>query len=284
MPNNDRMSDDAEPIVENKRKPKMGDASQAPLIPSVSVDVITGLRPGSIPDLVAKKTDRKATRGLKKRAKLEMEETVGKVNRDEIVRMKQRIPGIKTMPASKAGKRKSRVLKDQIPLKTSAVKHPGEGYVRLQLEAENGNIKIVGVKRVEGPMIESRQVRSGLVYEVVRKGERVSMGQIPDAGERRGFPHPDPSPGQEGHSIVKDPIVSFMIRVPLKEFSAAKAKQLDVSLFRVKDAVRQKITDTVPLREQLSNELRDKARLKGIKMDQLDGDVVKQLRKALSRR
>jgi hypothetical protein len=158
-----------------------------------------------------------------------------------------------------------------------------KGYVRLRLEAEDGVIRVVGIKHVEGDLTQSKKVRSGLVYEVVRRGKRVAMGQIPDSGQRRSFPHPDPKPGQEGHAIQDIPVVRFTARIPSAEFSTARVKQLDVSLLRVKDVVRQDIIDVVPLRQQLSHELRNVASMPRIREDALPRSVAKQLRAVLRR-
>jgi hypothetical protein len=278
MANKDRMIKNGEIIVEDERKRSMG--TGAPIRRSVSIDAITGLRPLSnpVPQVVVTTGNLPGRRRLT-RARLLMPQQVGTITREEISR--RTLPGLKTMPTVRGDRRPQGKLKDQVPLRQEPTDAVKEGYVRLRLEARDGEIRVVGVKHVDGALTQPQRVRSGLVYEVVRRGKRVAMGQIPDSGQKRSFPHPDPKPGQEGHAISELPEVRFTARIPASEFSASKVPQLDISLLRVKAAVRKDIIGTEPLRQQFPQELRDVATLHRIREADLPRSVARELRAVL---
>jgi hypothetical protein len=275
MANKDRMIKNGEIIIENERKPKMG--TGAPIARRVSIDVVTGLRPDSLPVPLTPITSRARPRLT--RAKVLMPSEVKDMTREEISR--RTTAGLKTMAPVRRERPSRRKLKDQVPRKAEPSTTGKETYVSLRLEARDGEIQVVGVKQVEGALTHAKKVKSGLVYEVVRRGKRIAMGQIPDYGQKRSFPHPDPKPGQEGHAISELPTVRFTARIPAKEFSATSIKQFDISLMRVKEMVRKDVVDTIPLREQMRNELRDVATMKRIKEDKLPRPVARQLKSVL---
>lgn len=278
MANKDRMVKDGEIIVEDERKRSMG--TGAPRVRRFSIDAVTGLRPLSNPVPQVVVTPGTSPRGPRiTGAKLLMPQQVGNITREEINR--RTLPGMKKMPTVRSDGRRRGKLKDQVPLRQEPTDAVKEGYVRLRLEARDGEIRVVGVKHVDGALTQPQKVRSGLVYEVVRRGKRVAMGQIPDSGQKRSFPHPDPVPGQEGHAISELPEVRFTARIPASEFSASKVPQLDVSLLRVKEAVRKDIIGTEPLRKQFPQELRSVATLQRIREADLPRSVARELRAVL---
>ncbi len=280
MANKDRMIKKGAIIIEDERKRTMG--TDTPIARRVSIDAITGLRPISNPlSHVVTTTGSPRIRPTLTRARLLMPREVGSMTREEINR--RTVTGLKTMPAIRRVSASRRKLEDQVPIKQEPTAAAKDGYVRLRLEALDGVIRVVGIKHVDGALTQAKKVKSGLVYEVVRRGKRVAMGQIPDSGQKRSFPHPDPKPGQEGHAISELPEIRFTARIPASEFSTARVKQLDVSLMRVKEAVRKDIVSTVPLRQQFQHELRDVATMPRIKESDLPRPVVKQLKAVLRR-
>ena len=55
---------------------------------------------------------------------------------------------------------------------------PKEGYVRLRVLVQDGELSVVGAKFVEGPLAAMSVFHSGLVYEMTLGSRRVASGAI----------------------------------------------------------------------------------------------------------
>lgn len=153
-----------------------------------------------------------------------------------------------------------------------------DGYVRVRMHVENGEITVIGAKAVEGPLTVQERVQAELVFEVTNNKRRISMGNILDVGVSRGFP--DPQGRATGHSIIPTPSFDFTVRVPKKEFSETSLSRLSVVVYRAKGTLPEEIGNDkrgFAAHEQL----REVARMDGIKMDNLAGDVREQVRRAV---
>jgi hypothetical protein len=87
----------------------------------------------------------------------------------------------------------------------------------------------------------------------------------------------------KGHHVVELPSYEVNVRVPRAAVKAAELPKLEVALFRIKEDLPEEaaaIAAEAPLADQFQKELREVARLKGIKPDKLAKPVADQLKKA----
>ena len=158
-----------------------------------------------------------------------------------------------------------------------------EGYVRLRMRVEKGEMTVVGVRRVEGPLVQPERLHSGLAFEILRDQKRLGMGTIADHGERRSFPPPEDTPGLEGHHIAELPGYEFNVRIPQKDFTEKALPRLRVSVYRIKGETPDKPIAAESFAKQYSREMRPVAELKGINVRDLPNhiqDEIKQILKA----
>jgi hypothetical protein len=190
-------------------------------------------------------------------------------------------------PVKKATVRQPKSRHDMEPPRTRATARGRDGYVRLRMRVtEGGRLTVVGAKAVEGPLVEPK-LQGALVYEATIGGRRVAAGGIADAGEQRSFPDPKAKlPEMKGHHVVELSSYEVNVRVPRAAVRTAELPKLDVGLFRVKEDLPDEATalaasaPEAPLTAHFGRELREVARLKGIKPDRLAKPVADQLRKA----
>lgn len=153
-----------------------------------------------------------------------------------------------------------------------------EQYVRLRMRVADGEITVVGVHVVDGPLLQPDRLHAGLAYEVNRGQERLlGLGTIPDAGIRRGFPPPD---SDIGHSISVEPSFEFTARIPRAEFTREALPELDVTVYRIKGEAPAEAVSGAELDAQF-DALRPVARLRGLESEALAPGVEEQLEEAL---
>lgn len=154
-----------------------------------------------------------------------------------------------------------------------------ESYVRLRLRVEGGEMSVVGIREVEGPLVQPDLIHGGLIYEVSVGDRRISVGSIPDAGVERSFP--DPREPERGHYVTEVPTYEVSVRVPTAELSRSAIGRLEVALYRAKELTDQPIGQP-RISDQFSRELREVARLKGLRGDDLPPSLRKDLDRILS--
>lgn len=156
-----------------------------------------------------------------------------------------------------------------------------EGYVRLRMRVENGVMTVVGVRRVDGPLVQPERLHSGLAFEIMRDQKRLAMGTIADHGVRRSFPPPEDTPGMEGHHIAELPGYEFNVRIPQKEFTEKALPRLRVSVYRIKGETPDKPIAAESFAKQYSREMRPVAELKGINVRDLPNHVQDEIQQVL---
>jgi hypothetical protein len=174
-----------------------------------------------------------------------------------------------------------RKLAEMQPPKTprkATTNGPG-GYVRLRVRVTDGVASVVGAKAVEGPLVETK-LQGEVAYEVTVGKKRVAAGAIPDMGEQRSFPAPDGPPEMRGHHITPLRTYEVNVRVPKEAVSTTALPRLEIALYRMKEPVPLERLGPAPLREQFGRELREVARVKGIKPDALPAKVATEVRRA----
>lgn len=173
--------------------------------------------------------------------------------------------------------------KEAKPSRAEAAREP-EGYVRLRLRVNEGEMSIVGAKAVEGPLVEPK-LQGALAYEVTVGEKRVAAGGIPDVGERRSFPDPEATGELSGHHVEELTTYEVNVRVPKEQVSAAQLPRLEIALYKMKEELPEPRVDRLPagpIGPQFERELREVGRLKGIQPDRLSTPVAQQVRKAFS--
>lgn len=188
----------------------------------------------------------------------------------------------------KAGKSKSERRKisraengpEQIALGNTAAR---EGYVRLRMRYDHGNLSVVGVKRVSGPLVSKERLEEGFVYEVTRGRRRIYTEALPDLGVERSFPPPEGEETAEvhGHHIVELDIYEFNVRVPANEFTTRSLRNLQVTLYETTEIPESLQMDARTLKTQFDKELREVSKLKGIDRNKLPNNVQQQLDESL---
>ena len=162
-----------------------------------------------------------------------------------------------------------------------ASKQPKEGYVRLRVLVQNGELSVAGAKFVEGPLAPMETLHPGLAYEVTFGSRRVATGAIPDAGVWRSFPDPLGRPGLQGHHITDVPSYEIAVRVPTQELSMSALPKARITLYRWRGTGPAAPVEGRPLKAQLKGRVETIATLKGIRLSRLSKQAQAELRKAL---
>lgn len=145
---------------------------------------------------------------------------------------------------------------------------PSEGYARVEIHVEDGQLSVIGIKEVPGPLVNPNTVARGYVYEVLINDQQIALGSIPDVGVRRAFANRD-VPGPQGkHYFVKAPTFDFFARIPKTQLSAANLPKLNIVLHNVAEAP-DRFTAAAPLAKQANVEATEVGRLSGIRMEAL---------------
>jgi hypothetical protein len=157
----------------------------------------------------------------------------------------------------------------------------GEGYVRLHMRVDPDGLSVQNITQVDGPLIAHEELHGDLAYEVTVGGDRVASGSLPDVGMRRAFPPLEPEPGQEGHFFTPAPTYEFIARVPKDAISLDALPQVDVAVYGIKDGPVPRTEGPEPLAAAHPRQLREVARLSGIKLEDLPRSVQAEARRAL---
>lgn len=156
-----------------------------------------------------------------------------------------------------------------------------EGYVRLRVLVQNGELSVAGAKFVEGPLAAMNVLHPGLAYEVTLGSRRVAAGAIADAGVWRSFPDPLGRPGLQGHHITEVPSYEIAVRVPVQELSMSALSKARITLYRWRGTGPAAPVEGRSLKAQLKGRVDTIATLKGIRLSRLSKQAQAELRRAL---
>lgn len=149
---------------------------------------------------------------------------------------------------------------------------PSDGYVRVEFHVENGQLSVIGVREVPGPLAIPSAVIHGLVYEVLIGDQQIALGSLPDVGLRRAFANRD-VPGPEGkHRFVQVPSFDFFARIPKVYVSRENLPRMTVVLHNVRQAPH-RVAPGTALQKQSDIETIEIARLSGVRPEQLPAVV-----------
>lgn len=258
--------DDTEAVVENSKLPLMGAKPlRASAKGAAEMDVNAKPGKGSMP--AAKKGGAKAKAAGSKAKK------GGDKFPDQV--------------SSKDTARKSSARKTKASATAAAAQPHPEGsdagsYLRMRVRVENGEMSVLDVREVDGPLAMPGHLPSGFAYEVTLGAKRVAVGGVPDLGEWRGYPSPKGPPELHGHHVTQLSEAEFNVRVPREEVSLSALPQTEITLYQVKEPAQNRpIPRGLSLQAEFTNEIREVARLKGINVDSLSKDAQKEFRRAL---
>jgi hypothetical protein len=153
------------------------------------------------------------------------------------------------------------------------------GYLRLRLRVDRGEMRLVGVSRVEGPLAPPEPVQGGLAYEVTIGQQQLGAGTVPDPGVQRAF-QPLDAP-EKGHFLVEVPSYEFTARVPADMVSIASLPDVHISVYRMDAGQVIQTAPDRPLRQQVGQYAEEVAALRGIDPEQLPHQVRTHLDRAL---
>jgi hypothetical protein len=159
----------------------------------------------------------------------------------------------------------------QQPAPRSARSAEAGGYLRLQLRVEDGEVALVGVGRVEGPLSPPEPLQGGLAYEVTLGNRQVGAGAVPDPGIRRAFAPPDEP--TRGHFVVAVPSFEFTARVPADQVSAVSLPDLQIAVYRMDSSQVVNPAFDQPLHAQAGHLVKEVATLRGIHAEQLPPEL-----------
>jgi hypothetical protein len=156
-----------------------------------------------------------------------------------------------------------------------------QGYLRLRLRVEHGQMAVMDAHRVEGPLIQPASLQHNFAYEVTVGARRVGVGSIPDLGVIRSVANPDGPPEQHGHYFTPMDRYDITVRIPEAELSLAELPQTEVALYEIEESAAGHPIQAGALRSQLGPQLREIARLKGIQLERLPQNAQGTLRATL---
>jgi hypothetical protein len=156
-----------------------------------------------------------------------------------------------------------------------------EGYVRVKVRLEKGQLSVIDLKRVPGPLAMPSAIIRGYGYEVLLDEQQIALGSVPDVGVRRSFANRD-LPGLEGkHHFVPVPTIDFFVRIPKDYISTANLPKLNIVLHNVQEAP-ERLTTLAPLQKQSGVNTIEVARLSGIKLQRLPSALRAHLEQILN--
>jgi len=162
-----------------------------------------------------------------------------------------------------------------------ASKQAKEGYVRLRVLVQDGELSVVGAKFVEGPLAPMETLHPGLAYEMTLGARRIAAGAIADAGVWRSYPDPLGRAEMQGHHITEVPSYEIAVRVPAQELSMSALPKARITLYRWRGAAPAAPVAGRSLKAQLKGRVETVATLKGIRLSRLSKHAQAELRGAL---
>jgi hypothetical protein len=156
-----------------------------------------------------------------------------------------------------------------------------DGYVRLRVMVDKGDLSIVGAKFVEGPLAQPAVITAGLSYEVALGTQRIAAGDIVDAGEWRSYPDPEGRAGLQGHHLTRLDTYEIAVRVPANALSKSALPKMQINLYRWQGKQPAEVVAGRPLKSQLAGRVQTVATLKGIRLARLPKQAQSELMRAL---
>ncbi len=110
-----------------------------------------------------------------------------------------------------------------------AADEQGEGYLRLVIEVEGDDLRLIDAAVVEGPLVQT-DLTGQMAYEALVRGRRVAADAFDDLSRQRGFAPPDDP--AVGHSDTELSKYQFVARIPRSEVTTEELADLEITLLR----------------------------------------------------
>lgn len=155
------------------------------------------------------------------------------------------------------------------------------GYVRLKVHVDNGQLSVTDVKEVPGPFITSKALGPGHAYEVLIDGEPISTGFLPDVGVHRPLASRN-APGPKGkHHTTTRSCYDFYARIPKTRVTSRALPKMKIVLYQVHQPPEQ-IRSKVPSTGQSGVRSTKVGHVTGLKADKLSPYAHSRLEKILN--
>ncbi|MDQ3988213.1 MAG: hypothetical protein M3291_03260 [Actinomycetota bacterium] len=105
----------------------------------------------------------------------------------------------------------------------------GEAYLRLVIDVDDGEMKVVDARVVDGPVVRT-DLTGQMAYEALIRGRRVAADAFDDLTQQHAFPPPDDP--TLGHHTSTTSHFQFVARVPRSEVTEAELADLEITLVR----------------------------------------------------
>jgi hypothetical protein len=185
-------------------------------------------------------------------------------------------PAARTMPTkpdvSEASPRGTGFEGEQIPRPDA--RRPSadvrDGYVRMRIRVEDGQMSVVDSTFVPGPFRAPGSLAGDTFYQVT-DGERMLQAEsIPDLGVVRGFANPDGPLEQRRHHIYRPSSYEFDVRIPADELTGRRLPAVSVVLYRAPASIAVPDLTEEPLDRRLSEQgLEELGRIDGLAVEDL---------------
>ena len=149
---------------------------------------------------------------------------------------------------------------------------PSDGYVRMEIHSENGQLSIVGVHSVDGPLAQPETITPGLVYEATIDNQQVALGSLPDANISRAFANSDVPDYHGKHRVTLRTSYNFFVRIPRSHLTAVTLPKLNIVLHNVTSAPGL-VKPGIPLPQQTSILHQEVGRISGINLASLPVEI-----------
>jgi len=105
----------------------------------------------------------------------------------------------------------------------------GEGYVRLVVVVEEGDMRVIDGSVVEGPLVEEN-LTGQMAYQAIVRGRRIGAEAFSDLAVEHAYAPPDDESG--GHSVGEIASYQFVVRIPRSEITLEDLPDLEIELVR----------------------------------------------------
>jgi hypothetical protein len=203
--------------------------------------------------------------------------------RGKLVKKARLVKGRASRPPVRGGTQmgKARSGTDQTGL--VAREQAPEGYIRFRMQVDDGRMSIIGSHFVKSTLATPPMLGGNFAYEVSDGENRLHVGSLADLGVTRSFANPSGPLELRRHHITPLSRYEFDVRVPAPALRRAALKNIQITLYRVKERAPNMVLGAAPLHTQFERELRVVARVQGIATDMLPREMKKPSRRRRTR-
>lgn len=168
-----------------------------------------------------------------------------------------------------------------------AVEHYGDGYLRLLVSVQDGNMEVKDASVVGGPLVEQSDLTGEMAYQVLLGERRIASEAFTDLSVRSSCIPPEDQ--TQGHCIGENEQFDFVVRIPRGEITLDQLSELEIELVRPEETT--KLSKEAPplpgtsfAAAAMDSGLLPPpvvARLSGVKLDELPSQAADAIRRGL---